>query len=274
MDTTDSLFAKLVHDGWERVADRYEAVWALFTIKLAEPLLDSIGVKKGMKLLDVACGTGMVAQAASQRGANPVGIDFSKEMISIAKKKFPAIEFIVGDAQSLPFADENFDCVAMNFGLMQVPDADRALREANRILKHGGRFGFTTWASPEISEGSRIMSSAIEKSGNMKVDLPEGPPYYRFSDEGEATKALAAAGFSESSVKFETRSVHWHVPSDTFLFDAELNAGVRTAVLLARQDPAQLEAIRNEVKLSMEKYKVESGYEIPYAAHIITAAKK
>jgi ubiquinone/menaquinone biosynthesis C-methylase UbiE len=274
MQNVHSSFAQLEHDGWERVANQYESVWSSLTKKFVEPLLNSIGEMKDMKLLDIACGTGLIANGAFQSGAHPVGIDFSKEMISIAKKKYPEIEFIEGDAQALPFTNESFDCIAMNFGLLHMPDPDQALREANRVLKHEGRFGFTAWAPPEISDGSRIMKNAIEKFGNMNVDLPEGPPYFRFSDEDEVRKALAAAGFNESSMRFETQTVHWHVPTDTFLFEAELNAGVRTAALLARQDPAQLEAIRREVKLSMEKYRVESGYEIPYSAHIITAEKK
>ncbi|HYV95085.1 MAG TPA: methyltransferase domain-containing protein [Chitinophagales bacterium] len=274
MQTAHSSFAQLEHDGWERVANQYESVWSSLTKKYIEPLLNSIGEIKGMKLLDVACGPGYVSDAALHKGAHPTGIDFSKEMISIAKKKYPEVEFIVGDAQSLPFTIESFDCVAMNFGLLHLPDPDQALREANRVLKNEGRFGFTVWAPPEISDGSRMMRNAIEKFGNMNVDLPESPPYFRFCDEDEAGMALVAAGFDESSVKFETRTVHWQVPTDTFLFDAELNAGVRTAALLARQDSVQLEAIRHDVKLSMEKYRVKSGYDVPYSAHIITAAKK
>jgi ubiquinone/menaquinone biosynthesis C-methylase UbiE len=273
MENDPQSFAELERTGWERVAGQYESVWAPLTQKFIEPLLQSVGVKQAMNVLDIACGPGYAAHAASRKGAIATGIDFSREMIAIAENNYPQVHFIEGNAQSLPFRNESFDGVLMNFGLLHIPDPDLALKEACRVLRPQGRLGFTVWAPPELSEGSRIMRNAFEKFGNMDVDLPEGPPYFRFSEEQECRKSLTAAGFRESSVKFETLTVQWHVPTDTFLFNAELQAGVRTAALLARQKPAQLEAIRQAVKIAMENYKADSGYIVPFAAHIITATR-
>ena len=273
MEKYQQSFAGLEHDGWERVAGKYESAWAPLTQKFIEPLLDSAGVKKGMNVLDVACGPGYVAHAVYRREALSTGVDFSKQMIAIARKKYPELNFIEGNAQSLAFVNESFDAVLMNFGLLHIPDPHLALREACRVLRAEGRIGFTVWAPPELSEGARVTSTAFEKFGNKNVDVPEGPPYFQFSEETECRKSLTAAGFRESSVKFETLTVQWHVPTDTFLFDAESHAGVRTAALLARQEPAQLEAIRQAVKIAMKEYKADSGYILPFAAHIITATK-
>lgn len=273
MENYQQSFADLEREGWERVADQYESVWSPLTKKFIDPLLDAIGVEPGISVLDIACGPGYGAYNAHRKGAIATGVDFSREMVAIAKKNYPEIDFIEGNAQSLVFENESFDAVMMNFGLLHIPDPDLALKEACRVLRAAGRFGFTVWAPPELSEGSRITGNAVEKFGNMNVGLPEGPPYFRFSEVQECRKSLTTAGFRESTVKFETHTVQWHVPTDTFLFDAELQAGVRTAALLARQEPAQLEAIRHAVKIAMEQYKADSGYILPFAAHIITATK-
>src|SRR5436853_476147 len=81
-----------------------------------------------------------------ERGAIPIGLDFSEEMIAIAKKKFPRIEFREGDAQNLPFPDASVDRVVANFSLLHLAKPERACAEACRVLKNGGRFAFTTWA--------------------------------------------------------------------------------------------------------------------------------
>ena len=74
-----------------------------------------------MKLLDVGCGPGYVSAAAAERGASPTGIDFSAEMVGIAQRMFPAIEFREGDAQQLGFADGMFDRVVSNFAFSTWP---------------------------------------------------------------------------------------------------------------------------------------------------------
>ena len=99
-----------------------------------------------MSILDIGCGPGYVSAAAAERGANPIGLDFSREMIAIAKKMFPNIEFREGDAQNLPFADASFDRVVANFALLHLAEPERACAEAQRVLKAGGKFGFTIWA--------------------------------------------------------------------------------------------------------------------------------
>ena len=85
-------FTEFEHEGWERVADKYDSVWASSTRQFIPPLLDAAEVSSGMSILDVGCGPGYVSAAAAERGATPTGLDFSKEMVAIAKKMFPHIE--------------------------------------------------------------------------------------------------------------------------------------------------------------------------------------
>jgi ubiquinone/menaquinone biosynthesis C-methylase UbiE len=128
-ENTDE-FGRFEHKGWQRVAAKYDSVWASSTRQFIAPLLDAAQVGSGMSVLDVGCGPGYVAAAAADRGAIAAGLDFSSEMVGIAKKLFPALDFRVGDAQQLPFEAETFDRVLTNFALLHVTDPEVACAEA------------------------------------------------------------------------------------------------------------------------------------------------
>src|SRR5438477_12456901 len=104
----NDAFTKFEHEGWQRVADKYDSTWSSSTRQFIPPLLDAASVAGKMSILDVGCGPGYVSAAAAERGAKPIGLDFSAEMIAIAKEMFPWIVFQRGDAQNLPFANASF----------------------------------------------------------------------------------------------------------------------------------------------------------------------
>ena len=131
-------FTRFEYEGWERVADKYDSVWSTSTRQFIPPLLDAAEVSPAMSVLDIGCGPGYVSAAAAQHAAIPTGLDFSSEMIAIAKKMFPQIDFRQGDAQNLPFVDGSFDRVLANFALLHLSDPERACAEAFRVLKPGG----------------------------------------------------------------------------------------------------------------------------------------
>ena len=174
----DDDFARFEHEGWQRVADKYDSVWSSLTRQFIPYLLTDAKVVHFLSVLDVACGPGYVSAEAKQLGAVPTGMDFSENMISIAKTMFPEISFTQGDAQNLPFDDASFDRVLMNFGLLHVSHPEQACAEACHVLKLGGNFGFTVWAGPEQNPGAKIVSDAIEAHAHLDVGLPEGPPKY------------------------------------------------------------------------------------------------
>ena len=266
-------FTKFEHEGWERVADKYDSVWASSTRQFIPPLLDAANVAKEMSILDVGCGPGYVSAAAAERGAKPIGLDFSAEMIAIAKKMFPRIEFRRGDAQNLPFANASFDRVVANFALLHLADPERACAEAARVLKPGGRFGFTTWAKISENPFVKLVDDAIQAHANLEVDLPPGPPFYLFENEEEFRNALERAGFDGASMTFKVHKIEWQVPTARFIFDAERNAGVRTAGLLARQTPEALRKIQSAIEKSVQPYAKDDGFAIPKAAYVVTASK-
>jgi ubiquinone/menaquinone biosynthesis C-methylase UbiE len=144
-------FTRFEHEGWERVADKYDAVWSSVTRQFIPHLINDIGVSTEMSVLDVACGPGYVSAAVKNLGANATGIDFSRKMVAIARSMFPEVTFREGDAQQLPFTDASFDRVLMNFGLLHLSQPEKACAEAFRVLQPGGKFGFTIWAEPRKS---------------------------------------------------------------------------------------------------------------------------
>ena len=267
-------FTEFEHEGWERVACKYDSTWSTSTRQFIKPLLDAAGVSSGMSLLDVGCGPGYVSVAALERGAGPIGLDFSKEMIAIAMKMWPKIEFREGDAQNLPFPDGNFDRVVANFALLHLANPERALAEACRVLRPGGCFGFTTWAKTSENPFVQLVDEAIQAHADVDVDLPPGPPFYLFETVDEFRKALARAGFDGASMTFKLHQIEWKVPTAHFIFDAELNAGVRTAGLLAGQTPEALQTIQAAIEESVQQYATGDGFAIPKAAYVVAASKK
>src|SRR5213078_664310 len=231
-------------------------------------------VAKEMSILDVGCGPGYVSAAAAERGAKPIGLDFSAEMIAIAKKMFPRIDFRRGDAQNLPFANASFDRVVANFALLHLANPERAIAEAARVLKPGGRFGFTTWAKLSENAFVRLVDDAIQAHANLDVDLPPGPPFYLFENENEFRNALERAGFEGASMIFKLHTIEWNVPTARFVFDAERNAGVRTAGLLARQTPEKLRAIQSAIESAVSAYAKGDGFAISKSAYIVAVSKK
>jgi SAM-dependent methyltransferase len=264
-------FRRFEHAGWERVAHRYESAWAPLTTQFIGPLLDAAGAAP-RRVLDVACGPGHVAREAARSGARCVGIDFSRRMVLRARTAHPGIEYLEGEAERLGFASGAFDAVVMNFGILHLADPDLALSEARRVLGPFGRYAFTVWARPEHNPGHRIVFDAVEAHADLSIRLPEGPPRLRFSDPDECRAAMGRAGFSPVSVRFDTVRRDWIVPTAGFLFEAERDAGVRTAGLLARQPIDRLERIRAAIEEGVRHHAVPGGFAIPMTAHVVSAA--
>ncbi len=271
--TTQDEFTRFEHAGWERVADKYDSVWSSLTRQFIPYLLTDASVSKGMLILDVACGPGYVSAAAQQLGAVPTGTDFSETMIAIAKRMFPEIPFIQGDARNLPFKEARFDRVLMNFGLLHISRPEKACAEACRVLKPGGRIAFTVWAGPEQNPVAKIVDGTIEAHANLDFALPEGPPKYLYSEREECREVLERAGFDGNSMTYATRSVEWQLPDAGYLFNAERNAGVRTVGILARQSPEALETIRVALENGIKQFARGNRFVLPMAAHVVVVSK-
>jgi SAM-dependent methyltransferase len=103
------------------------------------------GVTAEDRVLDVACGTGNGAIAATERGAQAVGVDFEPALLELAREQAPGVEFVEGDAAALPFVDGEFTVVMSLFGVMYAPDHERAARELTRVTAADGRIVLAAW---------------------------------------------------------------------------------------------------------------------------------
>jgi SAM-dependent methyltransferase len=266
-------FTRFEHAGWQRAADKYHSVWSSLTQQFIPHLISAAQVSATMSVLDAACGPGYVSAAMKQLDALPIGVDFSENMVAIAKEMFPDISFVQGDAQCLPFGDSSFDRVLINFGLLHVSHPETACAQACRVLKSGGRLAFTVWAGPKKNAGAKIVTDAIEAHADLDVGLPEGPPHYLYGEREECRKVLEQSGFDGNSMSYKTRTVEWHLPSASYFFEAERDAGVRTTGLLARQSPQKLHAIRIAIESQMQRYARGDEFILPMTAHVVVVAK-
>jgi ubiquinone/menaquinone biosynthesis C-methylase UbiE len=260
-----SSFRHFEHEGWQKVASRYHDSFAPVTTQSVEPLLDAAYVRRGIRVLDVACGPGYVTAAAAARGAKVTGLDFSSEMVHEARQRYPGMEFIEGDAEDLILPDASFDAVVFNFGMLHFARPERAVSNAYRVLRPGGRVAFTVWAAPDRAIGFGIVLAAIQKYGDLTVPIPAGPPFFRFSDPEESKKFLFEAGFQNPAVT--EVSQRWKLAAGDELFQVMYNASVRNAALLRAQNSEVLESIRAEITRQVERY----GNELPMPAVLVAA---
>lgn len=269
MTVQTDAFSQFEYEGWERVAERYESAWSGLTTLFIPHLLQAASIGPGKRVLDVATGPGYVAEAAQKEGATVVGVDFSPEMVRLARQRNPDIEFQTGDAQELNFENDSFEAVLMNFGVLHLSNPETAFGEALRVLRPGGTFAFTIWAGPEDSQGAKVVGDAIGAYAKIETDLPEGPDYYSYGEPAECSEILGRIGFDRDTLEFRTEKAEWKVPTASFVFEAERDAGVRTAALLAVQSAETLEAIKAEIERQMMQFAHGGEFIVPFAAHII-----
>jgi SAM-dependent methyltransferase len=135
-------------------------------------LVEALSPQPGERWLDVACGAGHVAELAAAAGARVTGIDIAPRLVDVARARAEAggydIEYRVGDAESLDVADGSFDVFSSSFGMIFAPDHDAVAREMARVLRQGGRLGFSAWTP------SSTIGDLLELVGQYQPPPPPG----------------------------------------------------------------------------------------------------
>lgn len=270
-DTEIEAFSAFEKKGWESAAEPYHYHWGALSAQSAEAMLDAAQVSAGKDVVDIGSGAGYVAAAAVRRGARVVGLDFSVAQVELASRQLPSIIFRQGDAENLEFADESFDAVVSGFTVNHLPHPERAFQEAFRVLRPGGRFAYTVWAPPELSDGFGIVLKAIERFGSATAKLPPAPPYFRFAAEDEARAVFASTGFADMS--FALVSQIWHHRSPDDLFDAFDKGAVRATAMLRSQPPEVREQIRAAVREKVESLRSGDIYLVRVPAALASGRK-
>jgi len=187
-------------------ADAYQALFvpALFR-EWAVRVADAAAIRPGERVLDVACGTGVLAiEAASRTGdtRRVAGVDASDGMLAVAARLAPEIEWKQGTAESLPFGDRSFDVVVSQFGLMFFENREQALREMVRVSRSSGRIAVAVWDSLDNIPAYADEVALVDRfAGRVAADALRAP--FVLGDRGRLAAVFADAGMD--AVELVTR---------------------------------------------------------------------
>jgi SAM-dependent methyltransferase len=246
-------------DPLEKFKAAQKAGWAhfaplqVFTTMPAGRLVEHVGVRPGMRVLDVACGTGVVAVTAARLGAKVTGLDLTPELLEVAtinaKVAALSIDFHEGDVEQLPFDASTFDVVVSQFGHMFAPRPEVAIGQMLRVLKPGGTIGFSTWP-PELLIG-RLFSIV----GQYMPPPPPGvsPPV----QWGDPTIIRERLGQAVRDIVFDRGRIEAPALSPAHYRDfTERTAGpmLKLVESLSASDPARLAQFRADCDALMTQY--------------------
>ena len=260
----------------EELVDAGRGYESLFVPALFEAwtknLVAGAGIQEGSHVLDIACGTGVLARAAlSQAGANArvAGADPAPGMIAAANEIEPRIEWLLCGAEALDVDDETFDCVVSQFGMMFFQDRQKSTNEMFRVMKPGGSLAIAVWRSVEHNPAyADIISVLQEHVGTAAADALRLP--YSLGDAGEVTGVLQNSGFMDISVEAKTESALF--PSSRQMVEAELRGWLPLFEIFLSED--EIDQVLVESDKTLSKYASPSGEAVfPTSAHIITARK-
>jgi ubiquinone/menaquinone biosynthesis C-methylase UbiE len=185
----------------------------------AEWFVDQLNVEPGMRVLDVACGTGNLSLPAARKGASVTGVDIATNLLEQARQRAAAeglsAEFIEGDAEQLPFADNDFDLVMSMFGAMFAPRPELVAAELARVCRHGGTVAMANW-SPSSFAGRMFAVSG------RYIPPPVGiPAPVLWGDEATASERLIAHGLQVETERHPFTFKFPYPPKDVVQFFRE-----------------------------------------------------
>lgn len=249
-------------------AEAYESkfVPALFG-EWAPLVIDAAGVTTGQEVLDVACGTGVVATAAADRvGATGrvVAVDINEAMLTVARRLSPSVEWRAADAGRLPFPDSSFDAVLCQAALMFFPDPARALREMSRVVRDTGSVAVQVWASLDSQPAyGPFVAAAARHAGPEAVDLLGS--YWTMGHLGRLGELFAKAGMRLTATKS-------HIGTARFAsIDELVKIEVESTPLVDRIGDDTYAAILADARHALARFTTPEGKaEVPIVGHILT----
>jgi|SRR5579884_855530 len=246
------------------------------TSKYAEVLVGAVAPRPGERVLDVACGSGVVAVRAArlvEPAGEVVATDLAPEWAELVAETAAAagvtnVAFRAMGAEALDLPDQAFDAAFCQFGLMFVPDPTQALREMRRVLRDGGRLGIIVW-----STGDRVACFGMDRIlSQLAPPPPDMPTPHALAEPGLIERLVADAGFG--AVRLEDVTIDSVIEDFDAAWQMRLDmASPPLAAALRQAAPEELARIRAEALAWLEQYRHGSEYRLPSTALMVTAAR-
>jgi len=264
---------------WQLIGDMAENYERYFVPAIFGPwatdLLNLAAPQQGERVLDVACGTGIVSRLAAERvgpTGKIVGLDINPAMLAVAGSATPAgasIEWRQANAEDMPFPDEAFDLVLCQQGLQFFPNKPGALREMHRVLAPGGRLALSVWRDIQHIPGYIALADALARHVS-----PESAAFMHMT--GAVTDELESladgAGFQKVAVRSVFRKLHFSSP-EAFVWEIIQCTPLAWMTAVNQADATTRASVVNEVAARLQPYVDEEGLAFPIEARVLTARK-
>jgi len=254
-------------------ARAYETLFvpALFG-QWAPKVADAAQIEPGQRVLDVACGTGILGREIALRVGSSgyiVGVDLNQGMVTVAKQLAPGIEWQEGVAESLPFPDQFFDAVVSQFGLMFSTDRCLALGEMLRVLVPGGRMAIAVWDSLDNIPAFATEVELLEQiAGQRAADALRAP--FVLGNQGVLKELFADCGLA--SAEITTHHGVAQYPSVRTMVEADLRGWLPVMGVSLTEE--QINRILSEADQALSPYNTADGQVMfQLSAHIVTVKK-
>ncbi len=240
----------------------------------APVLIDTAGVRPGDRVVDIACGTGVVTQLAATRAGGDgrvVGLDINAAMLTVARSKTTdgaPVEWLEANAQEIPLPDASFDVVLCQHGLQQFPDPLAALREMRRLLVSTGRLALCVWSRIEGSPGMAALVTALERHVSVEAANNRRAPF-ALSDAGQVRALIENAGFTQIEIRTLVERTRFASPEA--LVAAQL-AATPLSTLGAISDEV-IRAIEDDVRAALRTHLHNDTFTVPMEAHVVSARR-
>lgn len=257
------------------IAEGYEKYLAPMLSKWTQDLFEKAALGTGHEVLDVACGTGIVARLAADTvgsGGTVTGVDVDADMIatarSVSDRDEIAIDWVEADATELPLDDQCVDVVLCQQGLQFIDDPAAALQQMHRVLRSDGRMALSVWGPLEQSPGYQALGHAMEKHLGEKQAQVNAVPF-SMGEVGSLRSLLDEAGFGDVDIDTSTREVHF--PSPREFFRREVVSWLAGAFSEPTKDERR--AVVAELEQSLDSYIDASGLAFPMEVFIASGRR-
>ena len=237
----------------------------------AEELTRLVAPWPGERVLDVACGTGVLTSLLVERvgpSGHVTGLDLDAGMLAVARSLLdaPNVDWWEASALAMPFADGAFDLVTCQQGLQSFPDRATGMAEMRRVLKPGGRMALACWRSAAFNPVWKLLEEAL---GRLVGPEAAALPPLALGDADALRRLAWTAGFTDVTVRIDGRLARFPSPEE-FVRRTVLGAPTMLSVLAAADADAHRRLV-DEVTRTMAPYVDDVGLAVPLATHVLLA---